>query len=300
MSKMSLLIFTVILVISFAMPFCSAAELSSMEIKNIEKGIEKIKSQARGLQRQGSNELRTIGSETAPYLIELARDKTANRESRILACDLLGELKAKDGVPALLYVLKNKSYTMRAVACKALGRIAEPAAIKPLLKMLDDEEALVRKSTIYALINFDNNIIPPKVTRFLKDKNGYVRLAAITLLSDKLDRRTAEAIRETFLKEKLYEIRLIAAKTLGELKDRGAVDILMEAAIEEPDHFMREECVISLGKIGDRKAIPALIEALKDDYKDTQLKASYILKGFTGRDFGRDHEKWLSWYKGRK
>ena len=299
MNKMKLLFFTVILVISF-MPFCSAAELSSMEIKNIEKGIEKIKSQARGIQRQGYDELRTIGSETAPYLIELAKDKSANRESRILACNLLGELKAKDAVPALLYVQKNKSYTMRAAACKALGRIAEPATIKPLLGMLDDEEALVRKSTIYALINFDNNIIPPKVTRFLKDKNGSVRFAAITLLSDKLDRRTAEAIRETFLKEKLYEIRLIAAKTLGELKDKGAVDILMEAAIEEPDHFIRKECLISLGKIGDRKAMPALIEALKDDYKDTQLKASYILKDFTGKDFGRDHEKWSSWYKGRK
>lgn len=276
---------------------CLAEELSSKQIKRIEEGIEKIKDQARGIQRNGYRELKKIGPTAAPYLAETLKDKTVNRESRALICDLLGELKAKEAVTVLIYTLKNESYTVRASASRALGRIADPAAIKPLLGMLDDEEYEVREAATYALMSFDDDRIPPRVERLLKDDEGPVRFAAISLLNDKLDPRTARGIRQAVREDKLADVRQIAARALGGLKDKEAVDILMESITEDVDDSVREECAVSLGKIGDEKAIPALIEALKDEYKDVQLRASYSLKDLTGKFFGRDYEEWSEWYE---
>ena len=197
----------------------------------------------------------------------------------------------------MIYTLKSKSYTVRAAACKALGKIADPAAIKPLLGMLGDKEEDVRESCVYALISFDDDRIPPKVAKLLEDEVECVRVAAITLLNEKLDPRTAEAIRTALKKDESSKVRQIAVRALGGLKDKDALEILMEVITEDIASFVREECAISLGKIGDKKAIPALIEALKDEYKDTQLRASYSLKDLTGKHFGRDYDGWSSWYE---
>ncbi|MCK4463886.1 MAG: HEAT repeat domain-containing protein [Candidatus Omnitrophica bacterium] len=300
MKKTIVLIGIAALIISstfFVLSSCLAAELSSLEIKRIEERIEKIKSRARGIQRRGYKELEEIGPVTAPYLIEVLKDKSVNSESRTLVCDLLGKLKAKEAVPVLIYTLKKKSHTVRAAACKALGKIANPAALDPLLEMLDDEKANVRESAIYALINFDNDIIPLAVVELMEDEAEHVRIAAVTLFDDKLDPRTAEPIREALEKDKSVSVRQIAARALGGLRDRGAVDILMEAITEDRGQGVREECATSLGDIGEARAIPALIEALKDDYKEIQLKALRSLKELTGKHFGRDYDEWSTWYE---
>lgn len=283
----------------FTMIFCAAAELSSVELRRIKKGIEKIKKSPKGVKWEGYRELRFIGLATVPYLVELLEDKTVDSGTKAMVCDLLGDLKAKEAVPVLIKVLEHKMHTVRAASSRALGVIGDPAAVKPLLGRLGDKEGGVRELATYALMNFNDSTIPPKVAVLLKDNEEYVRLAAIKLLGDKLDPKTTAAIRQAFQSEKIHEIRRLAAKALGDLKDTRSVDMLMKAlTYEYTNRFVREECAISLGKIGDKKAIPALIEALKDDYKDIQLRASYSLKNITGKNFGRDHDKWSSWYKG--
>ena len=285
--------------IFFTANSCPAAELSSIEIKKIEKGIEKLEGDGRGTRRKGYRELSNIGATTVPYVIEVLKKKDINFESRTLACNLLGDLKAKEAVPALVKTLKDKSYTVRIAACQALGKIADPAAVKPLLGMFGDTQPRVAEAAIYALIAFDNNAIPPKVAKLLENKAEYVQLAAVTLLNDKLDPKTAGAIRKAFREDSSSGVRLLAARALGGLKDRSALDILTKAVTGDDTPGVREECAIALGKIGDRKAIPALMEALKDNYKDVQLRASYALKDITGENFGRDYDKWSRWYKGQ-
>jgi len=279
-------------------PYLPATELSSKEIKKIENGLKKLKNQGRSIQREGYMELKNIGLVSVPYLSDALKDKDINRESRILVCDLLGELKAKDGVPNLIYTLKNESYSIRAAACRALGKIADASAVDPLLEMLNDEESDVKESAAYALVSFNDKRIPPASVKLLKDQNERVRIAAITLLDNKLDPITAEDIREAFKKDKTSKVRQLAARALGGLKDKEAVAILTEAITEDSDNFVREECAISLGKIGDAKAAPALIEALKDEYKDVQLRASYALENITGKKFGRNYNEWSKWNEG--
>jgi len=290
----------VVLVSFIAGDYSFAAELSSKQIGKIEKGVEKIKRQERGIQREGYKELKKIGITTAPYLVETLKDKAVNRESRAVICDLLGDLKATEAAPVLIYTLDNESFTVRAAACRALGAIKDPTAVKPLLRMITDSKPEVREAATRALISFDDDRIPPKVAKLLDDEADFVRLAAITLLDDKLDPRTAKAIRFAFQKEEMGNIRKIGARALGGLKDKEAVDILMVAVTEDVDHFVREECAISLGKIGDDKAISSLIEALKDEYKDVQLRAAYSLKNMTDKHFGRDYKSWSEWFEAQE
>ena len=303
MKRRTLHIFIMILAVSFLLSgatTCLAGELSSREIRGITEGIQKIKGNSKGIQGQGYNDLKSIGPAAVPYLIEVLQDKSVSSESDTLVCNLLGDLKAKEAVPELIKALKHRVSTVRIAASQALGVIGDAEAVDPLLDILGDSEADVKKSAVDALINFNENKIPPKVTPLLNDPEEYVRAAAIKLLSEKLDPKTASAVREALKKDKSDNVRLLAVKTLGGIKDKNAVEVLMSALTEDTNRYVREESAIALGTIGDKKAIPALIKALKDPYKDIQLRASYSLKDITGQDFGRDYEKWSSWNEGKK
>ncbi|MFH0732356.1 MAG: HEAT repeat domain-containing protein [Candidatus Omnitrophota bacterium] len=300
--KTKLLLPVLAVIVCFLIVNCApilAAELTSKQLKDIENAIKKIKDKARGVQKEGYDELLSIGPDATSQLIDLLKDKTVEREALRQACNLLGEYKTKDkeAVTVLIYTLKNPSYTVRAAACEALGKIADQSAAEELLGMLVDEESLVREKAAYALISFDNKTIPGKVCELLKDKDESVRVAAITLLNEKLDPATINSIINTLQKDKAPKARQIAARALGGLKKKETVDVLMESVVEDSDNLVREECASALGQINDAKAVPALIEAIKDGYKDVQLKALYSLKKITGQDFGRDYEKWSHWYK---
>ncbi len=283
----------------FAPPLYSAEDLSSLDISRIEKSLARLKSEERGIKSAGYKELTEIGVSAAPYIIEAVKDKEVNTDSRRLMCDLLGELKAKQAVPVLIYSLNNKTDTIRAASCKAMGLIADPQALDPLLGMLSDEDGDVREAAVYALASF-NGTVAMKVVKLIKDKEDFVRVAVLRVLNEKVDPATAGDIREALQKDKSGNVRALAARALGGLKDKGAVDAVIFAVIEDADNFVREECAGALGKIGDAKAVPALIAALKDEYKDVQLRASVSLKSITGESFGRDQEKWQSWYEGQK
>lgn len=298
MKKIMAIVCVIGLVVTFfAISECSAAGLSSKQIRRVQEGVELITAEAKGPRKQGYKQLKGVGISTVPYLIAVLEDKSVNRDSRKVVCDLLGDMKAKDAVPALIYTLKNKSYTVRAAACKALGKIADPQAVFPLLGMLKDEEGRVKETAIYALISFDETTIPVEVEKLLKDTEERVRIAAATLLNDKLDSRTAEACRQALQKDKVGEVRAIAAAVLGGLKDIDAVDALMETVVEDPDYRVRESAAEALGKIGEKKAVSALIDALNDEYKDVQLQASYSLTKLIGKNFKRDYDKWMDWYQ---
>jgi len=276
---------------------CFGKNLSSIEIKKIEDGIAKIKEQARGPQRAGYMELKVIGADAVPFLIEILNDKNVNRESRRMTCLLLGELKAREAVNMLIYTLKNDSYTVREAACKALGEIKDSKAAEPLMGMLQDIEAKVRAQALYSLINFSDKRISLEAVKFLKDNNQEVRLAAATVLNEKISKDTSEALRTALEKDSYYQVRATCAQALGKIKDINALDVLIWSVKEDKDATVRAACATSLGQLNDKKAIPALIEALSDEYKDVQLNTSRSLAGLTGKNFGKDYQAWIEWYK---
>jgi len=292
------------LVVSLMSLFMSASCIASVDtagnIKKINQGIKDIKSRSAGERRRGYETLKSIGNPTVPYLVELLQNEVVPSQTKRWTCNLLAELKAKDGVPALINTLGHKVSTVRVASAKALGVIQDDRAIKPLLQMLGDDQPEVRKWAIVSLMNFDNPQIPIKVATLLTDEDYSIRIAAINLLKIKKDPSTSANIREAVKSEEFPMIRRLAAQLLGEIKDIDSVDILIDIAIEDTDRFVREDAIIALGQIGDQKAIPVLVEAVADEYKNIQIAAADSLKSITGEDFSRDYAKWSEWNNARK
>ena len=97
-------------------------------------------------------------------------------------------------------------------------------------------------------------------------------------------------------KQAAQHVRTNAAKKLGELKAASAVDDLI-AALDDRDWYLRVCAAGALEQIGDIRAVPALIRNLKHLMIPVSEAAHEALGKITGRDFGKDTEKWWDWWK---
>ena len=91
-------------------------------------------------------------------------------------------------------------------------------------------------------------------------------------------------------------VRTSAAKELGVLKARSAVDDLI-AAMEDRDWYLRVCAANSLEQIGDMQAVPALIRNLSHQMLPVNDAARQALVQITGKNFGKDIDKWREWWK---
>jgi HEAT repeat protein len=68
---------------------------------------------------------------------------------------ILGQLRVRDAVPALLETLDDPKWYPRATAACALGRLAPPEAFDRLIQMAEtDDDDLVRDQATYALAEY--------------------------------------------------------------------------------------------------------------------------------------------------
>ncbi len=75
---------------------------------------------------------------------------------------------------------------------------------------------------------------------------------------------------------------------------------LLIAALKDKSKRIRRGAAISLGAMKDPRAIEPLIAALKDESLLVRIKSAYALYEITGKDFGRNQEKWQEWWAKNK
>ena len=176
-----------------------------------------------------------IGPSAAPPLCKTLT--TAHPEVRSRAAQILGVIKDKSSIPALLDALRGEFYTVRVQAALALGQIHDPGSISDL-------------------------------TQALKDKEPEVRAAACIALGKFADPRTFEAISNILLDDPQIEARQAAAQALGETKRMEAIPYLMEALRDSYWWYERDQAVNHLldaiAKMGNA-VVPSLVEALSDN-----------------------------------
>jgi HEAT repeat protein len=80
---------------------------------------------------------------------------------------------AKDAVPALAEVLKDKDDLMRSGAALALGRVG-PAAVPTLTELAKDKDAGVRRAAAWSLGGIEPAAENSYRELLLKDRNGGV------------------------------------------------------------------------------------------------------------------------------
>lgn len=215
--------------------------------------------------------------------------------TRTAAADALVRL-GKPSVKPLIELLKDKDWDVRWRAAEALGELKAQEALDALTKALDDDDKDVRWAAVSALGEIGSKKAIETLIAALKNKNWDVRWLVAELMQEVGSRKAVPALTEA-LKDKEPLVRGSAAAALGEIKDKRPVGPLIEILKKDKDWSVRCFGAYALGKIGDEKALAPLIDALQDEDPRVCSDAAKALKKITGRDFGKDYEKWKEWHQ---
>ncbi len=230
---------------------------------------------------------------------QLQNDKDV--DGRIWAADQLEKTNSEASVNALENVLKKDSFwAVRAECAKILGSSKQESVEQALIAALNDKDARVQVNAINSLANFNDSKTGDLFkNKFEKDKNYFVRAAALTAYS-KLDSSKAlpaidqalkinsqqEVIRTAALDaltkidslkayseaEKFAEygqpepIRIRSVMTLVQHDaNKNNTIKLLEKFSDDPYWIVRLISVNELGRIGDKSALPILEKREKEE-----------------------------------
>jgi HEAT repeat protein len=179
-------------------------------------------------------------------------------------------------------------------AASALVRIGRPA-VEALVAVLMDEDSSIQGHAVWALGEIkDRRAVEPLIA-LLKDKDPFVSGKAAWALGEIKDRRGVEPLIAA-LNHKQWSVRTTAAEALGKIGDRRGVEPLI-AAMEDEEGRVRLDAAVALGEMRDPRVVEPLIAALKDESRDVRSRAAEALRKITGKDFGKDSDRWHEWWE---
>jgi HEAT repeat protein len=153
------------------------------------------------------------------------------KDDRYYAALLLGQLKMKEAVPALIEATADA--TINARAAISLGEIGDKSAVPALHKMAEDfpNERLWAGYGLAALGEQEGFDIVSDTAVF--DARWTERRHAVEALGQFGDRRVVPALKKA-LKDEELKVRIGAALALGKIGDEAALRALDEAADDRP------------------------------------------------------------------
>jgi len=195
------------------------------------------------------------------------------------AAGLLGELRAKEAVPALTKVLTSGG-ERRYAAAWALGEIKDPASIPVLIDALADANVGVVKASTRALINIGRKATPGLISA-LPPSSGSARKAMLRALEDIEDIRAEGVILEVLDREKDPEIQAAAARALAKCGTARSF-VPLERWLAEGTVGVKVECAWSLGILQAKPAEGALRKTLEHPDVDVREWSARALENITG------------------
>lgn len=115
-----------------------------------------------------------FGQGAAPFLVDvLQKRRTRGVDARAAAAQLLGRVRAKSAVPALLEAINQDEPNVRWDAIKALGDIGDPQAVPHLIRLLNDENVLVGKIAVWALETISTTDAIAAASRWREENEYY-------------------------------------------------------------------------------------------------------------------------------
>lgn len=163
-------------------------------------------------------------------LIKLC-ENSQDEELSTIAYSALGQI-GTPAIPALIELLNHQNTKLLAV--RALAYIRHSQVIPALLSVVEDEDFRVRATAIEALSSFHDYSIPPVLVKALDDINALVRREAVLGLGFRCD-LSGELDLVTKLERKLYDIDIdvccAAASSLGRIVGDKAASALYEVLV---------------------------------------------------------------------
>jgi HEAT repeat protein len=197
--------------------------------------------------------LRVFGHAAMPHLCEaIAHPRSVqgvepalSRERRSRAAELLGELKAREALPALEIGLHDESDQVRIACAVALTglEIVTEEILYQLIAGLDNPDLLVRKNCEESLRKAGGKAVP--LLAGLAD-GGTIRIASLTELCLSLN------------------ARLVAIKPLGLTQEAASVRCLIHL-VKDPEEIVRYRTVAALQNFADIQVLAALERVARDD-----------------------------------
>jgi HEAT repeat protein len=170
-----------------------------------------------------------------------------NRDKRAHAANRLGEIGAKEAIPALIARLRDDDFRVREDAARALGKLKAAGAVLGLLEA-------VRQSRPGPFGSGQNFFIDA-----LREIGGLAVPVLVDALSDEDPR-----------------MRLQIVDLLGEIGEADAASALA-GALRDPEWRVRWRAADALGKLGDPSAVADLLDLLADTSKDVRVSAAWAL-----------------------
>jgi len=199
-----------------------------------------------------------MGSAAAAELLDLLNhdDPACVLEAVVL----LGRLKEKKAVKALVHVLETRSSTFQAHAVESLGQIGDERTVGVICKCLKHSNPGVRVNAARALGKIPDESAEPALIAALEDEDEDVQQAAVFALGEIGLKRSAAPLCG-LLSSQNDDLRLMVAESLGKIGDVRALDYLLELLNHE-NETIKLKAITALKRLKDQRAVEALIDVL--------------------------------------
>ena len=168
-----------------------------------------------------------LGAKTPDDLIEIAEDATRSASDRSTACSLLGLMRSRASISALLQLgLSEKEDLLIWEALAAVGAIGSRTATRPLIHLVrTTDSGFRRQAAVFALGLLHDQRARSALTKALLDARESAKargLAAEALGLLRATPRTVHVLIE-MLRDASAEVRYSALCSLGALRSKPAL-----------------------------------------------------------------------------
>ncbi|MGK3991359.1 HEAT repeat domain-containing protein [Sorangium sp. So ce136] len=184
---------------------------------------------------------------------------------------VLGELKAREGLPALVRGMQRGVVPLRH-GLRALGALGDPAALPSVLELLGDADPSVRREAIRAATALldparpDGRAVDPARALLVDPATPPDEKLALTELLGRTGSPRAQAVLLPLAKARSAPLRLAVIEALGAARAAGklgaAVDAALLEALDDESADVRLRAAISLSRVAGPGSARALLQRL--------------------------------------
>jgi len=239
--------------------------------------LDQLGSTERGTQMSIINALGNMRAKSAVPDIAALYENEYDDVFRMIIVRNLGLIGGNEAINLLIRALNDDNPDIRATAAEMLGKMKAKQAVEALIEALNYERQRDGRLTIIkALGNIADSSTADTLLQLLKG-NWHEQMGAAHALANLGDLRAVEPVIE-LLNSDHPMLCDASAYALGRLGDLRAVNPLITLLKNQP--VAQSAAIKALAKLGDSRAIDPLIAALNSPLNTTQQAAAMALASF--------------------
>jgi HEAT repeat protein len=214
---------------------------------------------------EGDEPFAGMPADATALSVVVAATSDPDPKVRLVAVEVLGEVRVAEAVPPLRAALRDEEPAIRAAALTALATAGAVAALLDVSDSLEDEAAEVRLAAVNAVSSLagPTNAVATRLRPLLDDGDVRVRgAAASALLAGTPDPGAAATLRE-LAGSSQPEHRAIGLRALPSSRSPESFDLALRGLRDEVPG-VREAAAYAIAGIDPMGAVDPLVEALSD------------------------------------